>query len=587
MIRFKFWLFLSLSSVAAGALGLSLLAQPPEPNSPKIALSAKPEPIYTSDPNDAWNRIFYFLFSRRIEARLSDDFPEGAPFSEKPLRESDVLPKVHVSTRVFERTETGDRAIDPLYPSFLSSTGSELILADPAYAQFVQALQDALNESAPRPTIARAFMQSDLWAAHDLFSLNFTLPEEKGLEQRRLRVVDLLSLLIKKIALTPDEIKSLPDNYAAAVQNHSLPDVFRKDSGWVEVQWLPRSMHEEAAGYRRVSRIFVKPAHPPQNLQKFLNALPDFDTLPDSHDPRVALDGAALVTRLLLIDAQGKLQPTTLTTEIQARLFEKTNAGVFKRTTLQVAEISRKLLLREPGSGGLVPEDEAAPIYVSSAGNNYGFASTQLDSEAVQVKLRTRCTFCHGNNDLTFLMSFSIARPPHFRMPPIRQLDVGGRDAADFVIAKKSKQKDFEALRAYFGGARPAGAIHWKVSAFGWTEDHEHDQFFLNGMKPVLRSGFHEDHGSTNHEPVFWRLIVARDLHARPSPDHIVNFVLVMGRLLVSSLFRKQVDSRAECRHAQEFQVALAAGSALGLQLGDAEESLHALKPTLRIRPRK
>jgi len=41
-----------------------------------------PELIYAQDPNDAWNRIFYFLFSRRIQARLSDEFPEGAPFRE-------------------------------------------------------------------------------------------------------------------------------------------------------------------------------------------------------------------------------------------------------------------------------------------------------------------------------------------------------------------------------------------------------------------------------------------------------------------------------------------------------------------------
>jgi hypothetical protein len=459
MIRYKCWLVLSLSLVAA-ALGFFPLAQTSGQRSQKIALAASPEPIYARDPNDAWNRIFYFLFSRRIETRLSDEFPEGAPFSEQPLFQSDIIPKIHASLRVFERTEIGDRAIDPFYPSLFSSTGSELVLAEPAYSEFVEALQDALNESAPRPTIARGLMESDLWAAHDMFSLSFTLPAEKDLEQRRQRVVDLLSLLIKKVALTPDEIKTLPDNYAAAVQRHSLPDLFRKDGGWVEVRWFPHRMHDASAGYRRVARIFVKPAHPPQDMRKFLNALPD------STDTPAALDGVALVTQLLLIDAQGKLQPTKLTTEIQARIFEKTNAGAFKRTTLQVAEISRKLLAQEPESGGLIPEDEAAPNYLSSAGNDYSFASGQIGSAEpynrppVQVKLRTRCAFCHGNNDLTFLMSFGIARPPHFRVPPVRQLDAAGHEAADFVMEQKGKQTEFKALRAYFGGAR-AAAIHW------------------------------------------------------------------------------------------------------------------------------
>jgi hypothetical protein len=455
MIRYKFWLVLSLSLVAA-ALGFSPLAQTTGQRSPKIALAASPEPIYSQDPNDAWNRIFYFLFSRRIETRLSDEFPEGAPFSEKQIFQIGALQKVHASTRVFERTEIGDRAIDPLYPSFFSSKGSQLVLADPAYSQFTKALEDALEQNAPRTVIARALMENDLWAAHDVF---YRYTEEKEVEQRRVRVIDLLARLIKKIGLTPGEIKSLPDNYAAAVQRHSLPDVFRKDSGWIEVRFRPRLMHDEAAGYRRVSRVFLKPTLRPHDMRKFLNA-----QINSTHTT-ADLDGVALLTQLLLIDAQGQLKPTTLTTEVQVRLFEKTSAGVFKKTALQVAEISRRLFVREPASGGLVLEDETSPIYLASSGNDYTFAPTQIErtepyaSPPVQVKLRTRCAFCHGDNDLTFLMTFGFNDVPRHK-PPVRQLDAAGREAADFVITQKSKQNDFEALLRYFGGAPAEGARH-------------------------------------------------------------------------------------------------------------------------------
>ncbi len=31
-------------------------------------------------PNDCWNRIFYCLFTRTVKIRVTDDFPDAAPF---------------------------------------------------------------------------------------------------------------------------------------------------------------------------------------------------------------------------------------------------------------------------------------------------------------------------------------------------------------------------------------------------------------------------------------------------------------------------------------------------------------------------
>src|SRR5580704_7047264 len=175
----------------AALAGSYVVAQEATYGPPKATLlGSAPQPIYSSDPNDAWNRIFYFLFSRRVEIRLSDLFPEGAPFVDG------------ISTRLFERDEIGDRAIDPLYPSHFVNIGNRLVLADPAYSDFEKALQDALNEKAQRPVIARALMQNDLWGAHDILFYPFLPEDEKELGQRRLATLDLISRLIWKIALT-------------------------------------------------------------------------------------------------------------------------------------------------------------------------------------------------------------------------------------------------------------------------------------------------------------------------------------------------------------------------------------------------
>jgi len=447
----------------ATLLGSFLAAQETAPRPAQAGLLAStPEPVYSSDANDSWNRIFYFLFSRRIETRVSEEFPEGAPFVDG------------VSTRTFERNEVGDRAIDPLYPSQIVDTGRRLVLTEPGYSGFTKALHEALDSNISRSTVARALMQSDLWGAHDVLFVPFPTADEKELGERRLATLDLISRLIRKIALTPAEIKSLPNNYSAAVQRHAFPDVFGKDSGWIEVLWFHPRAHDSVAGFRRTSRVFLKPTQAQSNVREFLAGLPERA----ESDPIGGLDGVDLVTQLLLIDTEGELHATTLTSEVQVRMFEnsgergsktndgrfETDDGRFKRTSLQVCEISRKLFVREPESGGLVPEDDSVPAY----DQGYGFAESQgvnqgangqiLVETPIQVTLRTRCAECHGDT-LTQINTFAIARPPR-DAPPVRQLNPAANETANFVITEKKKRRDFEELLAYFNGAASAATRH-------------------------------------------------------------------------------------------------------------------------------
>jgi len=414
-----------------------LLAQGAPPDLPHIALLNTPALIYSTRADDPWNQIFHFLFSRRLQVRLSEELPEGAPFL-------DLGVGTPVSKSLFERDEIGDRAIDPFYPTFSVGFGAMLVLRDPAYPQFAKSLRSALDDNSPRPTVARAMMQSDLWGAYDELSFAFLPDDERALGERRKAVLDLIGRLIRKVALTRDQINALPENYSAAVSQHSFPDLFSKTSGWLEVKWFLPRQHDDEARYRRVTRVFLKPTHPQHDLKKFLNSLPK-----DDPEKLRDVDGVALITQLILLDSHGNPQPTKLTLESQVRLFEHTPDGKL-RTSLKVCEISRKVLLENPGSGGLVPEDDAGPVYLSSGGS-YGFAEGHLTErqvrEPVQVKLRTRCARCH-DEDLGLVRTFAIARPPH--APPVKQLDSAGTEAADFDISEKRKQRAFQGLLTYF-----------------------------------------------------------------------------------------------------------------------------------------
>jgi hypothetical protein len=262
-------------------------------------------------------------------------------------------------------------------------------------------------------------------------------------------LADLLGHLIRKVALTPEEIHSLPANYSAAMRRQPLPDIFNKASGWVEILWFPHRTHELAAGDRRVARVFLKPAHASDlkdDLRKIVDGLRR-----ENGNPVSGLEGVALVMQLLLVDTNGKLTPTSLTTDVQVRLFEKTaaGAGAVKASKIEVAEVSRRLFVSDPASGGLAAEAEDSLAYLPSAGNDYTFASPQFQGTPIQVHMRTRCALCHGP-DLTEVMTFAIALPPHFRIPPVRQLDSAASQEADDVISRKRKRVEFKALQAYF-----------------------------------------------------------------------------------------------------------------------------------------
>ncbi len=402
--------------------------------------------VYAADPDDTWNRIFYCLFTRVVKTRMSSDFDERAPVTRIQVSQSPVMgfPQgLPVSTRLFERVEIGDRAIEPLYPSFITSTGVSQVLSEPLYSQLKRALTDALEEKPPRPLLHRALMQSDVWAAYDLLFRNsrFDGAEGKQLRECRDQLLPLLARFIKKLALTSDEIDRLPDNYTSAARTHHLPRLFDQRSGWMEVQWFPERLHDHGADYRRATRVFIRPTSSPQDKQEFLNSLRE------ERYKTSKLDAVALVTQNLLIDSNGKVVPTGLTYEVQFRRFIKSRPGVLVRTELAQYELSRKLLLTKPASGGLVSLNDKVPIYLPEAGNDYGFASLQRNHSEVGppilVRLRSRCTSCHGRDVATvFTFSMHFQPPP----PPVTQLNPSSNEHGRYVARRKMESEDFKVL---------------------------------------------------------------------------------------------------------------------------------------------
>jgi hypothetical protein len=356
-----------------------------------------------------------------------------------------VLPPNPNARNYIERVEVGDRGIEPLYPSFLTSEGPAEVLREPLYSQLKDALINALKEQRIRPALQRALMQSDMWAAYDLIYHVFRPMPADGVDflPHRAELLPLMARFIQKLALTPGEVGSLPKNYHVAASLSDLPKLFDPASGWLEVEWRQTREHDLTAGDRRSTRVFVKPSQKPRDVQGFL------DSLRNATDIPLRVDATALVTENLLIDTNGNVVPSGLTYDVQIRRFMKDSHGALASTAIEEFQLSRAKLITEPESGGFVKMEETTADYMPEAANDYGFASLRRmngNGLPILTTLRERCIACHMQNIDTVFTFAALAGPRASALPHVSQLDPEENRHAYYVAHQKIDRADFRAL---------------------------------------------------------------------------------------------------------------------------------------------
>lgn len=432
----KFWLILlvacCVSLVLCARLGGAARSVAPAP----MFVSEEPQAVYVYSDNakDPWNRIFRVLFTSTFQVRISDGFPEAAPFDPFYVRMGSF--PILLSRMPYSRFELGDRAIEPIYPAFFTNERPRRVLSEQAFTELTSALQIALDETKSRSPIERALMQADVWAAYDIIY-------EKGVEsgvdtqERKPALLSLLRRFIRKLALTSDQIKTLRNNYLDAVNESKLPNLFSIESGWLEIELLPQRSHDHAADYRRATRVFVKPRTTPANSRQFVESLKQ-----NQHHDQV--EAVALVIQNLLIDTAGRVVPSPLSTEAQFRFYRNdAKTGAVTAEPRQY-ELSRRKLLTKPASGGFIEHSPTSPAFLTSSGNDFDFASWIHEANAVvMVPLRVRCTQCH-NRSLATIMTYSIHYIPP--VPTTRVLNQLDQEHARYVASRKEERADFKSF---------------------------------------------------------------------------------------------------------------------------------------------
>jgi hypothetical protein len=272
--------------------------------------------IYDPDPQHLWNRL-----QRALWVRTG---PDGKEYGLDRLD-----PLLWRETRHLLEGESHEQAIAVL-DEFLTASGENLV-HDP---------------------LKRAILQRDLWAVFDWTT------EAREKTQKSCRALQgRLARIIQRLALTAEQIKGLPDNYALALASRAFaekhdpdhperpflpPDLLQKDGPWVEIVLdngsnVTASRHVFDFGARSAFRVFLRLPEGRKATVDYLARLGDFprpwllnaesdrkrDLLRLNPDlPQFPLGTqTALVRQMLLIDKEGELATTQVTESVQLRVF--------------------------------------------------------------------------------------------------------------------------------------------------------------------------------------------------------------------------------------------------------------------------
>ncbi len=259
--------------------------------------------------------------------------------------------------------------------------------------------------------LERAILQRDLWLVSNWLASK--QPDDTHKELAR-----LLAEVIRRLALTPEQIAELPDNYAATVatKKHAagfdaekperpyLPaDLFKPDGPWVSVGRTegPTAPFHVRDIPNSTFLIFLKFSSGRDKTLAFLKALAAFDKpllLPNAdektkrsftHLPNPALPQwpkgteVALVRRALLIDSSRRVVASPLTESVQLRAMSADAPAVTAKTVDKIAlrtgtggQVFAEFQLRRAESvggkaGGL--RDVSDERDIGSGFNSHGF----------------------------------------------------------------------------------------------------------------------------------------------------------------------------------------------------------------------
>ncbi len=427
-----------------------------------------PQAIYHKDREHLWNRVHAAFFVRTG--------PDDRSYGEDRLE-----PLLWSESKYLLEGKTAERAVAVL-EEFLRDKG-EALIDDP---------------------LKRAMLQRDLWLISNWLSGK---PDDD-----RKRLDPLLAQVIRRLALTSEQIAKLADNYAATVasKKHAegfdaekpersyLPaDLFKTDGPWVCVgrtdgPTAPFHLREDGGSRFTNSAflIFLKLPGSRDKTLEFLKTLAAFDkplVLPNadektkrslSHLPNPAMPQwpkgteVALVRRAMLIDSSRKVVASPLTESVQLRAMSTDAPALTAETIDKITgrkgtggQVFAEFQLRRAGlpggkTGELRDVSEDRDFKTGFSSHTFDEFEQPLDKDRPfpQRALpfannRTSCLVCHSAPGV---YGFNSIQGFAFGLPGIVR-DEDGDELKRHVLAAMTVEKVEQA------------AVQWKEGQPGWV----------------------------------------------------------------------------------------------------------------------
>jgi hypothetical protein len=414
--------------------------------------------------------ILFFLLGA---ASLLSAAEESVDSFRCPYDKDPTHPWNHLHQALFERVQNGTPIIHRLDPiERLADDKTYYILRADRYQKVLDALTEFVekkHDTLIKSPAKRLFLQRDLWALFDAVSW---MPDDwvykSEDEPQAVKLRRPLALLIARLALTPEEIKALPDNYAAAVKAASFPpsanvekpelaycpsDFFDRDEPWVRLSSYPplTSHHTKASGVRSHFHILLKLPEGRTQTIAYLKSLEGKrqDNLPQFP----AGTQVALVRRPLAIDTHGTIRETPIVETIQIRVFRHFNEI---QTATPVPQDVYALHLNRAAlfDGGHGLFAELPPRFPGSDGLNL-IPLEKPDTPILNQRtalLSFNCLACHaqpGIHSMNSLMNRFFQKGEPYEFYPYRW----GVEM-DCSISTKYNSFDWGLLRGYLEGMK-------------------------------------------------------------------------------------------------------------------------------------
>jgi hypothetical protein len=383
--------------------------------------------------------------------------------------------------------------VDELDPLLWYET--KYLVSGPSHKQALKLLDEFLAKRAENlitDPLKHAVLQRDLWAIFDWLSLK----EDHRPERQALQVK--LARVIQSLALTADQIQLLPDNYAAAAGSESFPkqyqperheaaflppDLFQPKGPWIVIGdmrgRLPAPVHTASSPFNGRSTFLVLIRLPAgrEATASYLKKLREFSRpwivnpdksvsserlIPNPQLPQFP-EGTqtALVRRMILIDREGNLRPTSLTESVQIRVYRSIPAGVeieadVARRTQDVFEFTlnrRKLFDGVAGSLREILRDEKNFMLFRAHGIDW--LEQPGDPERSRGVLLSQCADCHASPGIHSVLSYSERRFLSATTTPAAFAETTIADQEQLALSWKRRQFESGLLRGLWQTARP------------------------------------------------------------------------------------------------------------------------------------